>query len=154
PVMLEAARETAREAGVDIDFRQGSSFALPDGIGPFKLVTIGRAFHWMDRAETLKLLDPLVAKGGAIALFGDGRIKTAENSWKDTVNELVSRYSKELPDRMRDRPGYRSHEAYLLQSRFSQLRRFGDVYRRELSFDDVLGRAYSTSVASREKLGD
>src|ERR1700761_1760224 len=52
PQMLEAAKAAARDAGVTIAFRQGSSFDLPDDIGPFKLVTMGRAFHWMDQAQT------------------------------------------------------------------------------------------------------
>ena len=46
PEMLSRARDAAREADLRIDFRQGSSFDMPAGIGPFQLVTMGRAFHW------------------------------------------------------------------------------------------------------------
>ena len=64
PDMLAAA-EAAREAAVMVDFRRGGSFDLHDGHGPLPLVTIGRAFHWMDRAATLAMLDRIVAPDGA-----------------------------------------------------------------------------------------
>ena len=38
-------------------------------MGPYRLVTIGRAFHWMDRAATLAMLDRIVGPGGAVASF-------------------------------------------------------------------------------------
>ena len=66
PAMLEAAKAAAAEAGVALDLRQGSSFDLPRGIGPFKLVTMGRSFLWMDREATLKALDGLVTPDGAV----------------------------------------------------------------------------------------
>ena len=50
-------------------------------LGRFKLVTIGRAFHWMDRPATLGLLDALVEAGGAVALFGETYPDVAENAW-------------------------------------------------------------------------
>ncbi len=52
PAMLEAGREAARAAGVSVLFQQGSSYDLPADIGPFKLVTMGRSFHWMDGPAT------------------------------------------------------------------------------------------------------
>lgn len=45
--MLEEARRTAAERGVtNVEWRQGSSYELPDCDGVC-LVTIGDAFHWM-----------------------------------------------------------------------------------------------------------
>jgi hypothetical protein len=35
-----------------IEFRQGSSAELSAEFGTFRLVVIGRAFHWMERHET------------------------------------------------------------------------------------------------------
>lgn len=68
--MLEIARHAAGEAA-KIRFKPGSSFDIGPELGTFKLVTIGRAFHWMDRSDTLQRLDGMVAKGGAVALFAD-----------------------------------------------------------------------------------
>ena len=47
---------------------QGGSYDLTPDMGPFRLVTIGRAFHWMDRAATLAMLDRIVAPAAAVAL--------------------------------------------------------------------------------------
>src|ERR1700743_292942 len=44
PEMLAAAKEAACEAGVSIALAQGSSFDLPPGMGPFRLVAMGRSF--------------------------------------------------------------------------------------------------------------
>ncbi|MGH8260883.1 MAG: class I SAM-dependent methyltransferase, partial [Steroidobacteraceae bacterium] len=52
PVMLEAAREAARNAGVALELWQGGSGDLTPAMGPYRLVTMGRSFHWMDRAAT------------------------------------------------------------------------------------------------------
>ena len=59
--MIAAARQAAAAAGLAIDWRVGSSFDLASDLAPLDLVTIGRAFHWMDRVATLKRLDELVA---------------------------------------------------------------------------------------------
>ena len=62
--MLIELRAAAWEAGVVIEILEGSSFDMPRGIGPFRLVTIGRAFHWMDRTAALEMLDGLILPGG------------------------------------------------------------------------------------------
>src|SRR5690348_15106708 len=60
PEMLRVAREQAARAGRAVEFREGSSERLGDDLGTFHLVAIGRAFHWMDRAETLRGLNELI----------------------------------------------------------------------------------------------
>jgi SAM-dependent methyltransferase len=156
PDMLEAARAAAAEAHLEIDFRQGSSFDLPPGIGPFKLVTMGRSFHWMDRAATLRVLDRLISPGGAIALFEDDHPRTAENSWLTILREVGERYgygqaSHRVAARKSD---YRSHVSYLLDSAFSHVARIGVFIRHTITAEDIIGRAFSLSMLSTEKLGD
>jgi hypothetical protein len=51
--------------------------------------------------------------------------------------------------RMEEEP----HEVVLLRSPFSALERHGVVVVRHLGVDDVVGHAYSTSVASPQALG-
>lgn len=154
--MLKAADEAAREAGVSIRLLQGSSFELPQGLGSFKLVAMGRSFHWMDRAETLKSLDPLIGPDGAIALFGDDHPRTVENNWLAAMREVGNRYGAEEAPHRRDRnaPGHRANVAFLLDSAFSHVITIGVFVRRALSVDDIVGRAFSLSVLSHERLGD
>ena len=58
--MIAAAQEAAEVAGLSVEWSVGSSLDLPDELAPLDLVTIGRAFHWMDRETTLLRLDQLV----------------------------------------------------------------------------------------------
>ena len=156
PDMLDAAREAAEAAGVDLDLRQGSSFTLPGDLGPVGLVTIGRAFHWMDRRQTLRDLDRVVAPGGAIALFGDDHPKTAENAWRLKLREICDRYGRSAMahvERAAD-PAFRNDESLLLDSPFSKLERIGIVIRRQITAEEVVGLAYSLSSSSPEKLGE
>jgi len=156
PDMLEAARETAREAGALIDFRQGSSFDLPRDLGTIHLVAMGRSFHWMDRVETLQTLDTLLPPGGAIALFEDEHPRTAENAWLWKMAEVGRNYGMhEAAHRTAAaRSDYRTHVSYLFESVFTHIERVGVYVKRAITADDIVGRAFSLSMLSREKLGD
>jgi SAM-dependent methyltransferase len=155
PDMLEAARMEAQDAQVAIDLRQASSFDLPAGIGPFRLVTMGRSFHWMDRAATLSMLDGLVPAGGAVALFDDRHVKTAENNWLSALKTVGQRFgAEEGPHRIaRQQSDYRAHISYLFASPFCDIFSISVYIRREISAADVIGYAHSTSVMSPEALG-
>jgi SAM-dependent methyltransferase len=155
PAMLEAARHGANEAGVAIALRQGSSFDLPAGIGPFRLVTMGRSFHWMDRAGTLEALDALVARDGAVALFDDRHVRTVENVWRAKLRDLGDRYGRlESPNvAAENSKDYRRHESLLMDSPFSMLEGASAFIRREITADDVVGLAFSLSTSTPAKLG-
>jgi ubiquinone/menaquinone biosynthesis C-methylase UbiE len=156
PEMLAAADAAAREAGVSLELSKGSSFDLPASLGPFKLVTMGRSFHWMDRAETLRILDRLVMPDGAIALFDDDHPRTVENRWRIKLGEIGNKFGRGESHHVveRGKEDYRTHESYLLDSSFSHLERTAFVVRREMTADDIVGLAYSLSTSSPEKLGE
>jgi ubiquinone/menaquinone biosynthesis C-methylase UbiE len=155
PAMLAAADEAARAAGVKLTLWGGSSDELAPGMGPFRWVTMGRSFHWMDRAATLRRLDRIVVPGGAIALFHDEHPRTAENRWADVLQEVANRYGRgDEPVICEQKSAdYRSHESLLLDSPFSVLEAVSVVIRKPLSVDEILGRALSMSTCSPEKLG-
>ena len=155
PYMLTELKEAAAGQGVTVDIRRGSSFDMPAGIGPFRLVTIGRAFHWMNRPATLEMLDGMIGGGGAVALVHDDHPSTAENAWRSVLRDVADRYGRADAPHVREARanGYRSHESVLFDSRFSQLERVGIVIRRELTADDIVGLAHSLSALSPEKLG-
>jgi SAM-dependent methyltransferase len=156
PNMIEAAKAAAREAGVALDVRQGSSFDLPKGIGPFKLVTMGRSFHWMDREATLKILDKLIVPGGAIAMLHDNRPRTVENRWRNVMNDVGNEYGRRETSHVKNREsvGYRTHESFLLRSPFNKLESAGIFVERTLTADDIVGLAFSLSTSAPQKLGD
>ncbi len=156
PDMLAATKEAAQKAMVMIDLRQGSSFDLHESAGRFKLVAMGRSFHWMDRVRTLAVLDNVVLRDGAVAIFTDSHPETRENCWRAAVREIGARYGAEYSGWRRKRrdPDYRSHESLLLESAFSLVEEASVFVRNELTTDDIVGRTLSLSATSPEKLGE
>ena len=95
PAMLGVARKAALRAGQAIDWIEGRAEDLPDGIGPFDVVTIGRALHWMDREALGPLFAQLVKPGGAIVICGSSSARDGRNQWLDTYNEARRAWSDE-----------------------------------------------------------
>ncbi len=148
--MLEAARAAAAAANVRIELVQRSSYELGPDLGTFDVVTIGRAFHWMDRADTLRRLDGLIKPDGAVVLFNDVRPEVPENSWYKHYSELVDSYA----DSRNSIPlQHLRHEAVLLNSSFDQLMRIGVIERRVVPVPRLVDRALSMSTSSPEQLG-
>jgi SAM-dependent methyltransferase len=155
PDMLAEARAGAAEAGLALELVQGSSYDLGPHLGRFRLVTMGRSFHWMDRPATLQALDRLIVPGGALALFHDRSIASGSN-WRSLARELAAKY---VPERqsmraLRQGPDWQPHEVPLLDSAFSALESRGEIFTQELTADDLVGRAYSMSETSLDALGD
>ena len=154
PEMLALGDRLASEAGLAVEFRQGASHDLADGMGPFRLVTIGRAFHWMDRAETLRRLDRLVEPGGAVVLFRVDHVDVPANGWRESyeaaqVGALGS--GKRAAWRQ---PGWVRHEAFLIASAFRDLHRVGVIEQRRTPAASLVDRALSMSSSTRARLGD
>ncbi|HEV2162200.1 MAG TPA: class I SAM-dependent methyltransferase [Stellaceae bacterium] len=49
PAMIAEARRAAAAARVEFRLLEGRAEDVPANLGPFDLVTIGRALHWLDR---------------------------------------------------------------------------------------------------------
>lgn len=156
PIMLEAAGAAAADAGVSLTLWRGGSDDLTPAMGPYRAVTMGRSFHWMDRAATLVRLDRLVTPDGAIVLFHDEHPRTAENQWLHVALEVADRYGRGEEPVISERrsPQYRSHESHLLASPFNVLEMMSVVIRKPISVEEIVGRMLSMSTCSPEKLGE
>jgi ubiquinone/menaquinone biosynthesis C-methylase UbiE len=154
PDMLAACEEAARAADVTVAVRQGSSYDLTPQMGPFKLVTMGRSFHWMERAATLAMLERIVTPDGGVALFHDAHPPVVENAWFKVMRDVQDRFGRsEEPHIKERRGGHSRYEPFLLASQFTQLDGLSVTIRQPLTADDLVGRAFSMSTCSREKLG-
>jgi SAM-dependent methyltransferase len=113
--------------------------------GDFRLVTIGRAFHWM-RPEVLTERLPRVTR--QVALLGDW----AERS---EAQSLVRRVAEEVlgPRPPMQQPTVRYADA-LAASPFSAVTVISVEVEWSWTPDELLGLAYSTSYASLARLGD
>jgi SAM-dependent methyltransferase len=154
PEMLVIGRRNASSGHFKIDFVQGSSYDLGPQFGRFQAATIGRAFHWMDRATTLNLLDVMIESDGAVVLFHDSHPEVPDNSWHGPYQEVIERYSADDVERQRLRsPEWLKNEAILLASPFHQMERISIVERRFTAVERFTDRALSFSITSRERLG-
>ncbi len=87
PAMMAAGQNLAGSAAVT--FRQGSSQDLDPSWGRFRAVTIGRAFHWMDRVETARRLDGMIEPGGALVLFHVDHPAVPDNAWREAYQAAL-----------------------------------------------------------------
>src|SRR5262249_46479804 len=154
PEMRRIAAASAAAAGVAIEVVAGSSYDLGPQLGRFRLVTIGRAFHWMDRADTLRRLAGIVEPDGAVVLFGDDHPKLPDNRWRRDFKALIDRYAEGDTVRAHIKSDdWVHHEAILLDSPFAVLERLSVIERRRTPVDSLLDRALSMSSTSPARLG-
>ena len=154
PEMLRIAAAQATAAGVHLTLLEGSSYTLSQHLGPFDLVTIGRAFHWMDRQATLETLDKLIRPGGAIALCATRQPHVPENQWTKDYDALRETHAEPNSPRKTIRgPDWLSHEAILLNSPFAALERISVIERRTTPLEQFVTRALSLSSSSPGRMG-
>jgi 2-polyprenyl-3-methyl-5-hydroxy-6-metoxy-1,4-benzoquinol methylase len=149
PGMLQIAAAEAARAGVQLMLLEGSSYTLDKLSGPFDLVTIGRAFHWMDRPRTVEILDTLIRPGGAIALFATRHPNVPGNGWRKDFTGLIDAHSEPNSHRevMRS-PDWVPQETIMFDSPFSMLERITIIERRATPVEHFVTRALSQSTTS------
>jgi hypothetical protein len=115
---------------------------------------MGRAFHWMDRAETLRRLDAVVEPDGALLFFNDERADAPENAALEAWSAVVERYSADDRVRMqRKAPEWQHHEVVLRESAFHDVEELGFLDRGTTTVELLLHRALSMSATSESRLG-
>jgi hypothetical protein len=154
PEMLRIAAETVAGIAPNVELVRGSSRDLSPELGTFRLSVMGRSFHWMDRAETLRRLDALIEPEGAVVLFHADHPEVPDNAWLAGYEALLERYSGDDPSRaVHHSTDWVRHEAFLLDSPFARLQRLGIIERRRIPADRLVDRALSQSSTSRARLG-
>jgi SAM-dependent methyltransferase len=155
PEMLRIAASTARGLVPNLTVMQGSSQDIGPALGRFRATVMGRSFHWMDRAETLRRLDTMLEPGGAVVLLGDRHLDVPENAWRAEYRELLDGHAPQDNYRTARRGGsWVRHEAFLLDSAFCQLETVSVIERRRTKAADLVDRALSMSGTSRARIGD
>ena len=111
--------------------------------GRFALVTAGRSFHWFNEGVMFARL-PLVTD--QLALLGDSITQSdAQSRAQAIATELLG---EEPP-----KPRRRFYRELLEKSPFSDVEEIDVIAERTWTAESLIGLAYSTSVASPERLG-
>jgi SAM-dependent methyltransferase len=149
PGMLALARQAATRTGREIRFIEGTTETLPADIGPFDLVTIGRALHWMEPVATKAVLDRIVALGGAIAVCASSTAKDGRNAWLEAYDDLRVRWGQAKIDRSRI-----DLDAFCAGTRFSKAEKIVVLTEQAIPVEDLVQRVLSFSSTSPALLGD
>ncbi len=133
--------------------------ALPFNAARFQLVTIGGAFHWMERTVVMRELWPLICPGGGIALLGVSDFLRATEPWTAVISATVQEWLG--PER---RAGASLHSAthasnhrpfaeILAEGGFAEVADWREYFIHEWSPEAIIGYLYSTSYCNPRLLG-
>jgi SAM-dependent methyltransferase len=154
--MLAAAREAAARVGANLALIEGKAETLPEEIGAFDIITIGRALHWMEREPTLARLERLVTQDGVIAVCASVSAPDGRNAWLDDYNAARRAWS---PAKLWAQSGsaertHRDLAAFFSGSRFRLADRIRIESTHEVNVRDLARRVLTFSSSSPEALGD
>jgi SAM-dependent methyltransferase len=154
PEMLRLAEAAVRAAHARVEVRAGNSETLGPEWGRFRAVTMGRSFHWMDRTETLRRLDPVVEPDGTLILLNDRIAGVPGNAALEAWSAVVERYSADdLLRAERHSAAWQDHETVLRASAFSEVERRVHLHRASTTVELLVHRALSMSATSASRLG-
>jgi SAM-dependent methyltransferase len=156
PGMLAAAREAAARSGHDFALIEGRAETLPEDVGSFDVVTIGRALHWMDRDGALLLLERLVARGGKILICGSLPARDGRNPWLEDYNAARRAWSpaRLWAESSSGEQAHRNLAGFFQGSAFHRAEIIKVETSHEISVRDLARRVLTLSSSSPEVLGD
>ena len=160
-MLVEAAGQAEATSVTNVTWAQGSSTDLPGDLGRFRLVTMGRSFHWMDREHVLAVLDGMVDDDGGVVLANDSCLVRPTTAWQRAVEEIQHRFlpadfvlPDALPGRVNAAVDHQPHEEILARSPFPHVHRRIYESARPWTVEQVIGYLYSTSLPLGRLLGN
>ncbi len=156
PEMLAAARAAAERAGADVTFLEGRAEDLPETVGGFDVVTIGRALHWMDHNALGPVFARLVAPGGAIVVCATFASRDGRNPWLPDYDAARRAWSDEklLQDASKGEQTHRNLAEVLGPAGFGVADTVSVETTHEVSASDLARRVLTFSPSSPAALGD
>ena len=160
PDAIEHATAKAARVGVgNVQWIVGRAEAVDPG-ERFDVVTIGTAFHRLDRPRVADLAMRALRAGGHLALLWSPTPLLGPEPWHPVVAEVVFAWmaradpDERLPADLRQRLVDAPHEAVLEAAGFEVLGHHEFPVELEWTIDELIGFVYSTSLLPRALLGD
>jgi ubiquinone/menaquinone biosynthesis C-methylase UbiE len=153
-MIAEGRRLAASRGRYNIQWLQSRAEGISLEAGPFRVATIGQAFHWMDRDEVLGKLAMLIANGGGLALVNPGKQRPQE-SWEPVADQIVAKFLGPRIRHPKSNPQEPEHEPALVRSEsFSNFtaHEFPSTITRDIN--SIIGCVYSISRSARPLFGD
>lgn len=156
--MINEAKRISVEARVEnIEWIVGELDTFKQQVDKtFKLVTIAKAFHWMNREKELDTLYEIVDHGGGIAIIDSYSPNQDPSPWQKKVSEVVKQWYG--PERRAGKATYShpkiSHQEIVERSKFELEKHNLPSYEQLWTPESILGNLYSTSYGNKRFLGE
>jgi SAM-dependent methyltransferase len=152
--MLRLARARANDlAAKKVQFLERAAEDADATLGTFRLVTIGRALHWMEREQVIDRAHDRLEPGGGLALLGNSE-EERSRPYSNILEALLERYLGVREPWFSRRPDWEPHRVLLGRSRFTRIETERVTLRRVEHLDSIIGHVYSLSSSKRELFGD
>lgn len=158
--MLKEGKLAGKKAKVkNIAWKKGTSADLRASMGKFRLVVMGRSFHWMDQKKTLVTLYKMIEPGGGVVIVSEGRGYGAwtqgSGGWRAALNATVQKY---LGPRRRAGSGYygepkKRFENFIRESPFKTYTVYRQKVKNTWDLEGMIGYSYSRSSSSKPLFG-
>jgi len=159
--MLKEAEEQAVTVGANnILWVQDRAESISLDWGQFRLATLGRSFHWMQRELVLEKLYSLLSDDGGIVIVKTSEDPwNSEHPWKQTAIAVVKRW---LGEQRRTGQGGQglwkplevAHDEVLAKSKFPRHANYEVKFEQSWTVDSYLGYIYSTAFALPSFFGE
>lgn len=154
--MLAAAKQKADLLDIqNITWRNERAEEFCSANHDFELITIGAAFHWMDRELIANKAREWLLPGQPIVVLGYTSIWTGTADWHALVCQVIHKWLG--PQRRAGSGKYDEaldpHELVLINAGY-RLEEIKYQHSHTWTLDELIGNLYSTSFASPAVLGD
>jgi trans-aconitate methyltransferase len=159
-MIAEAKRQAAAVGANNITWLEQGAELIDSSLGKFKLTTIGRAFHWMERELVLERLYELLTDDGGLALLQTGDNPWESNlPWKQAAVEVVKKWLGEERRTGQRGQGTRKpvdppHEVVIGNSAFARQENYEVPFEKSWTIDSYLGYLYTTAFSLKIFYGD
>ena len=158
PEMIEEARCLQKESRYDnIEWLTGNLDKFnAQQKKTFKMITIAKAFHWMEREKTLEMLFDMTSIGGGIAIIDPCSKKNVRSLWQNKVDEVIKHWygsERRAGNTIYQSPS-ENYEQLIERSKFKLDKVELPPYEQRWSIDSIIGNIYSTSYGAKHFLGD
>ncbi len=148
PAMVVEARHAAAAAQITFPVINGRAENVAAELGPFDLVTIGRALHWMDREATLATFNRILAPEGRVLICGSTSAGADINPWRPVYDAVLRSWGERRDGRHR-----RLYEHWFDGTPFNLVAEIRTTHSQEITPQALFERALTRSTTSPAVLG-
>jgi SAM-dependent methyltransferase len=147
--MIEAAGAAAKARDIDIRLIRSAVEELPADLGPFDLVTIGKAHMWLKAEAAIERIDRVLARDGRIFICFTATLG-AGSPWYAAYRRVRRRWAPNYPfQRLAEPP-----QEFLRRSPFRPVSTVKVMASHRVAVEDLVKRAFGYEATSRKAIGE